>query len=66
MGRAEQCRAQAAGYAQLALQLRDSDLRKFYQELARHWRGAAERLEQPIKLMYEYDAKKNQFVSVAK
>ena len=48
--RAGQCRAQAAEYAQLALQLRDSNLRKSYQELARHWRQAAERFEQPIKL----------------
>jgi len=49
--RAGQCRAQAAEYAHLALQLRDSDLRKSYRELARHWRQAAERLEQPVKLV---------------
>jgi hypothetical protein len=40
MRKAEQCRAKAAEYAQLALQMRDCDLRKSYQELARHWRQA--------------------------
>ena len=51
MTKAEQCRAKAAEYAQLALQTRDSASRKTYQDLARHWREVAERLECPIKLL---------------
>ena len=50
MRKPEQCRAKAAEYAQLALQMRDCDLRKAYQKHARHWREIAERLERPVKL----------------
>jgi hypothetical protein len=50
MTKAAQCRAKAAEYAQLALQMRDCDLRKVYQEFARHWREAANRRERPVKL----------------
>jgi hypothetical protein len=51
MRKAKQCRAKAAAYAQLALQLRDCDLRKAYQKHARHWREVAERLERLVKLV---------------
>jgi hypothetical protein len=51
MTKAKQCRAKAAEYAQLALQMRDCDLRKAYQKHARHWREIAERLEQIVKLV---------------
>jgi hypothetical protein len=50
MTKAEQCRAKAAEYAQLALQTTNRETRKTYQDLARHWREVAERLELPARL----------------